>query len=119
MVVCTDPLRFAFAIRQLNIGDHLHRQTYDNIIKTREFTLSILGKELAREISICGNHYIPYGISELTVADLTPYASTKVKPKSIKECKVNIELTLDHVLDLRMYSLIVGTVVGLSVDSKI
>jgi len=114
-----DPLRFAFSIRRLNIGNHLGRQTYDNIIKTREFVLSIPGKALAREISVCGNPYLPYGISEITVASLTPYASNKVQPPSIKECKINMELTLDHVLDLNIYSLIVGTVVGLSVNTEI
>jgi len=114
-----DPYRIAFAIRRLNITDNLRRQTYDNLRKHPEFVLSLGENKLADAVSICGDPYIPYGISEMEVAGFTRLPSRNVAPPGIQECKVNIECKVDRIEDLTMLSIVVGTVVGLNLHQSV
>ncbi len=97
---------------------HDVRHGFYNLQKNGECVISYIGESLLNESIIC-NMPIPYGISEFDVAGLTPFDSTMVKPKSIKECPVNMECRVVHSHSLDgVYQLYVCEIVGVSVDEK-
>jgi len=69
---------------------NMKRDTYRNVLETREFVLNYPSTRLLRQIWITSKHF-PYGVSELEKANLTGFPSEKVKPPRIKECRAHIE----------------------------
>lgn len=95
------------------------RDTYRNIIETKEFVLNIPTTSQIREIDLTAGKFPPQ-VNEFEVANLTPLNSLKVRPPRIKECRAHIECRLSKVIDLnRKEVIIIGKVVSLSLDKEL
>lgn len=97
---------------------NVKRDTYRNVLETKEFVLNFPSVDLLKQIWITSKHF-PYGISELEKANLTVFPSEKVKPPRIKECKAHIECKVLWIKPIGSSCLILGEIILLSVDEKI
>ena len=97
---------------------NMKRDTYRNVLETKEFVLNFPSVDLLKQIWITSKHF-PYGVSELEKASLTVFPSEKVKPPRIKECKAHIECKVLWTKPIGSSCLILGEIISLSVDEKI
>ena len=97
---------------------NMKRDTYRNVLETKEFVLNFPSVDLLKQIWITSKHF-PYGISELEKASLTIFPSEKVKPPRIKECKAHIECKVLWTKTIGSSCLILGEIISLSVDEQI
>lgn len=97
---------------------NMRRDTYRNVLETREFVINFPSIDLLRQILITSKHF-PYGVSELEKANLTSFPSEKVKPPRIKECMAHIESKVLWTKPIGSSCLILGDIVSVSVDKKI
>lgn len=97
---------------------NMKRDTYRNVLETKEFVLNFPSVDLLKQIWITSKHF-PYGISELEKASLTIFPSEKVKPPRIKECKAHIECKVLWTKPIGSSCLILGEIISLSVDERI
>jgi len=97
---------------------NMKRDTYRNVLETKEFVLNFPSVDLLKQIWITSKHF-PYGVSELEKASLTIFPSEKVKPPRIKECKAHIECKVLWTKSIGSSCLILGEIISLSVDEKI
>lgn len=97
---------------------NVKRDTYRNVLETKEFVLNFPSVDLLKQIWITSKHF-PYGVSELEKANLTVFPSEKVKPPRIKECKAHIECKVLWIKPIGSSCLILGEIISLSVDEKI
>ncbi|MFC2149505.1 flavin reductase family protein [Candidatus Auribacterota bacterium] len=100
------------------IGVAPSRDTYKNIIETKEFVVAVPGPELVEAINITAKKY-PREESEFDKAGLTPVESEIVKPFRVKECQSNLECTLEWVKEAGDHFIIVGKVVAADIDESI
>lgn len=97
---------------------NMKRDTYRNVLETREFVLNFPSVDLLKQIWITSKH-LPYGVSELEKAGLTSFHSEKVKPPRIKECKAHMECRVLWTKPVGSSCLILGEIISISVDEKI
>lgn len=97
---------------------NMKRDTYRNVLETKEFVLNFPSVNLLKQIWITSKHF-PYGVSELEKAGLTSFPSEKVKPPRIKECKAHIECKILWTKPIGSSCLILGEIILISVDEKI
>jgi flavin reductase (DIM6/NTAB) family NADH-FMN oxidoreductase RutF len=64
---------------------------------------------------------VPKGINEIEIAGWTELPSTEVDTPGIKECPLNLECRKAHFIQLKqpMRALVIGEVVGVSIDSSL
>ena len=93
------------------------RDTYKNILETREFVLNYPSIHLLRQIWIASKHF-PYGVSELEKANLTAVSSEKVKPPRIQECIAHVECKVLWTKPIGSSCLVLGEIVSISADRK-
>ena len=103
---------------QVLFSTNVKRDTYRNVLETKEFVLNFPSVDLLKQIWITSKHF-PYGVSELEKANLTVFPSEKVKPPRIKECKAHIECKVLWIKPIGSSCLILGEIISLSVDEKI
>lgn len=95
------PISFKPPLLMLSLSPKTN--TFDNIIKYKEFVVNILGKEHLDKVLRCGKHF-PKGFNKLEQVGLHWYSSEKVKPPRVKEAKVWLEckfiggVKIDHVI---------------------
>jgi flavin reductase (DIM6/NTAB) family NADH-FMN oxidoreductase RutF len=97
---------------------NMKRDTYRNVLETKEFVLNYPSTHLLREIWVTSKHFV-YGVNELEKAGLTAFPSEKVKPPRIKECGAHIECKVLWTKPIGSSCLVLGEIVSVSVDSKI
>lgn len=97
---------------------NVKRDTYRNVLETKEFVFNFPSVDLLKQIWITSKHF-PYGISELEKANLTIFPSEKVKPPRIKECRAHIECKVLWTKSIGSSCLILGEIISLSVDETI
>ena len=97
---------------------NMKRDTYRNVLETREFVLNYPSTSLLRQIWVTSKHF-PYGVNELEKAELTELPSEKVKPPRIKECIAHIECRVLWTKPIGSSCLVLGEIVSISVDEKI
>ena len=100
------------------IGVHDSRDTYDNILDTKEFVVAVPGPELVKEIDITAKGF-PREESEFEKAGLTPLESQVVKPYGVAECQANFECTLEWIKQAGDHYIVVGRVVAASIDDEV
>lgn len=100
------------------IGVGLTKDTYKNILETKEFVVGIPGPDLVKEIDIAAKSF-PRDVSEFEKAGLTPLESKVVRPFRVKECQSNFECKLEWIKQAGDHYIIVGRVVAASIDDKI
>ena len=98
------------------------KDTLANILESGEFGVNILPIEYLHQMEITSGVF-PLGESEMEMADLTPYPSTKIKPPLIREAIVGLECVkvADYVVDSGPHwvTLVVGEGVAVHTDSEI
>ena len=110
-IVCSKPPQISISIRP-------SRLSHKMISESREFVINIPTKNILKATDFCGmqsgNH-----IDKFKEAGLTPMAATKISSPIIKECPVNIECILKHVLPLGTHDMFIGEVVAVHVDEDL
>jgi len=100
------------------LSTNMKRDTYRNILETKEFVLNFPSIKLLKQIWITSKHF-PYGVSEIEKADLTGFPSEKVKPPRIKECSAHMECKVIWTKPIGSSCLVLGDIVSISVDKRI
>ena len=100
------------------IGVRTSRDTYKNILKTKEFVVAVPGPDLIKKINKTAKAF-PREISEFEKAELTPLGSEVVKPFGVKECQANFECRFEWIKQAGDHYIIVGRVVAVSIDNRI
>lgn len=103
---------------QVLFSTNLKRDTYRNVMETKEFVLNYPSPRLLKEIWITSKHF-PYGVSELEKAGLTGFPSEKVKPPRIRECKAHIECKVLWTKPIGSSCLVLGDILSISIDKEI
>jgi len=110
------PISFHPPLYAIGVKDT--RDTYKNILETKEFVVAVPGPDLIREIDTTAESF-PREVSEFEKAGFTPVASKVVKPFRVKECQSNFECRLEWIKQAGDHYIIVGRVVAASIDDRI
>lgn len=102
---------------QILFSTNMKRDTYRNILETKEFVVNYPDTHLLKQIWITSKHF-PYGVSELEKANLTGFLSEKVKPPRIKECRAHVECKVLWTKPIGSSCLVLGEIVSISADGK-
>ena len=96
--VCYNPptLLFCPGVRATDAG---RKDTYYNILTTKEFVINIVTEELAEAMNITATE-MPPEVNEFEMAGLTPAPSTRVRPPRVAESPVNFECTLNQIIEI-------------------
>ena len=98
------------------------KDTLINIEATGEFVVNIV-PESAFEMMDLSSQKLPYGESEIDEFAIPTKKSVLIKPPSIAISPINIECVLSDIMDIkestRNNKMIIGKVVGMSVDESI
>lgn len=86
------------------IGKPSH--TYKNIKRTKELTINVVSKPIAKAAEICGQN-IPENESELEKANLHCEKSKKVSVPIIKECVANLECKYVKEIEINYHSFVI------------
>jgi flavin reductase (DIM6/NTAB) family NADH-FMN oxidoreductase RutF len=116
--ICAEPPTVCFSVtNRLPPKD-----TVANIRATGEFVVNIVTEAIAEQMNLCSGDY-PAGMSEFSMAGLTPEASEIVKPPCVRESPMNMECKLIQIVEVGARSggasLIIGEVVRFHFDSAI
>ena len=103
---------------QVLLSTNMKRDTYRNILETREFVANFPDTSLLRQIWVTSKHF-PYGVNELERAGLPSFPSERVKPPRIKECKAHVECKVLWTKPIGSTSLVLGEVVSISAHKEI
>ena len=111
MPVSFDPPLMAFGFRQ-------ERDTYRNIMDTKEFVVAYPTPEVAEAVDKTAQA-LPRDQSEFALAGLTPQPSRAVRSASVAECPVNIECRLEWAKQAGDHHVVVGRAVAVSVSEEL
>jgi len=100
------------------VGVGTTRDTYLNIMETKEFVVGLPCPDMVKQIEVAATRF-SREVSEFEEAGLTPVESEVVKPFRIKECQSNLECTLEWVQQAGDHYVVVGKVVAASIDDRI
>ena len=101
---------------QVLLSTNMKRDTYRNILETKEFVINYPGTDLLKQIWVTSKHF-PYGVSELEKANLTGFPSEKVKPPRIRECKAHIECKVLWTKPIGSSCIVLGDIVSISAST--
>jgi flavin reductase (DIM6/NTAB) family NADH-FMN oxidoreductase RutF len=99
------------------LSSNMKRDTFRNILETREFVLNFPSADLLKQIWITSKHF-PYGVNELEEAGLTWLPSEKVKPPRIKECRVHMECKVIRTKPVGAACIILAEILSISIDEE-
>lgn len=110
-VACSDPPMLSMGIRP-------SRHSYSLISRTKEFVVNIPTKRILEQTDFCG---MTSGreVDKPSKTGLTLLKSSKVRPRLIKECPVNMECILKQVVELGTHHLFLGEIVLVHADSAV
>ena len=96
---------------QVGIAIATTSHTYDNIIRTKEFAVSIPGADIVKTLRILADA-IPPEKSELDEAGLTATSGIYVQVPSIVECVAAVEFTFDKEIPIGHHNFVIGEIKG-------
>lgn len=94
------------------------KDTWSNVRETGEFVVNIGSESLIDKINQSSGTYPP-DHDEFEAVSLTPQASDFVTPPRVAEASIAIECTLHDILEIGNGSLLLGDVVGFSIDQAV
>ena len=101
--VSADPpvVLFCPAVRPQNEERKLssHKDTFRNIVNTREFVVNIVSEEMAEKMNATSAQ-VPPEVDEFVLSGLTPLASEAVKPPRVAESPVQMECRLRQIIEV-------------------
>ena len=119
-VVGDDPPHVMFSTVR---GNNTNKDTLNNVLTTKQFVVNMVTEELVEQMNMTSQS-IPSNESEFDLANLTPIASTKVKPPRVKESPITMECELVHHYTLENHktggaTIIIGRIVMFHVDESV
>lgn len=81
------------------LRDGSFKDTYNNIVKTRECTVQVVTREMLEQVNICAGEF-PQGVDEFSKSGFHPVPSVMVRPPRVKESPVQFECTLEQMIPL-------------------
>ena len=104
-------------------GNDTNKDTLNNVLATKQFVVNMVTEELVEQMNTTSQP-IPSTESEFELANLTPIASTKVKPPRVKESPITMECELVHHYTLENHkyggaTIIIGRIVMFHVDESV
>lgn len=110
-VLCNHPPVIGISITRSHLS-------YKQIRETGEFVINVPSEDLLWETDVCGC-ISGRKKDKFELTGLTLIPSSVVKVPSIKECPVNIECKVKHILDMGIDSLFIAEVVANFADEEI
>jgi flavin reductase (DIM6/NTAB) family NADH-FMN oxidoreductase RutF len=86
------------------------KDTARNILELQEFVVHIVDQQNVEQVNLTAAPLAP-DQSEITIAGLTPVASSLITVQGVKEAKVRMECRLERSLEFPGFDLIIGRVV--------
>lgn len=119
--ICADPMMVCFApMRKAGEGDK--KDTLLNIEETKEFVINIVSEKIAEQMNECATPYAK-GTDEFLASGLTKEQSELISPPRVKESDVQLECTLDQIVEFGNHegsgSLVIGKVVMVHVRDEL
>ncbi|WP_395058300.1 flavin reductase family protein [Flavobacterium sp.] len=104
-------------------GNDTNKDTLNNVLATKQFVVNMVTEELVEQMNMTSQP-IPSNESEFDLANLTPIASTKVKPPRVKESPITMECELVHHYNLENHktggaTIIIGRIVMFHVEESV
>lgn len=119
--ICADPMMICFSPMRKGT-DGGKKDTLNNIEKTREFVVNIVGEKIVNQMNECAIEFSPE-VDEFEEAGLTKVQSEIVKPPRVEESDVQLECVLHEILDFGdkpgAGSLVIGQVVNIHVKDEL
>jgi flavin reductase (DIM6/NTAB) family NADH-FMN oxidoreductase RutF len=110
-ICCSDPPCVSVAIRK-------PRQTYENLLAHRAFTVSIPSRDYIREVdyfgTVSGKKTDKFGTTKLT-----PLKSDLVYAPFVKEFPFALECRVLHNLDIGVHTLFVGEILDIKAEDSV
>jgi len=101
------------------IGSDKDRDTYRNIVETKEFVLNVPSTSMLEKVNITGIKF-PAEIDEFEKARFTPMPASQIKAPLIAECKCHFECKVLNIYEINETRvIIIGEVVAISIDREL
>jgi flavin reductase (DIM6/NTAB) family NADH-FMN oxidoreductase RutF len=110
-VVCSQPPMVGIAIRP-------SRYSHELITRSRELVVNMPTAEHLKMVDYCGM-VSGREVDKFKETGFTPLPASRVKPPLIKECPVNMECEVRHILQLGAHDLFVAEIVVNQVDEEV
>lgn len=94
------------------------RYSYHMLKETGEFVINIPGGNLTKETDLCGI-LSARKVNKWEAAKLTPVEASIVKVPMIKECPVNIECVIKHIIALGSHDIFLAEIVATHADEEV
>lgn len=108
--VCSDPPQLGIAIRP-------KRHSCKIIEETKEFVVNIPTEELVKIVDKTG-FCSGRNVDKFKEFNLTAIPSSQIKPPLIKECSVNLECKVKHVMELGSHVFFIGEILTVQADEE-
>lgn len=108
---------FSFKPPLVGIGIAPGRHSYSLIKESREFVLSIPGKEIVNAVQYCGTKS-GRDVDKFMEAKLIPVQGETVKAPLIKECPVNLECKIVKEVEAGDHTWFIGEVKKVHIDEN-
>ena len=104
-------------------GNDTNKDTLNNVLATKQFVVNMVTEDLVEKMNATSQP-ISSTESEFDLANLTPIASTKVKPPRVKESPITMECELVHHYTLENHkyggaTIIIGRILMFHVDESV
>lgn len=108
--VCSDPPMVSVSIRPT-------RYSHKLVAREREFVLNIPTGDMLEALDYCGT-VSGKDVDKFKETGLTPVPAQLVRGHWIRECPVNIEARVRHIINLGVHDLFIAEVLGVFVDKE-
>lgn len=76
-------------------GNNTNKDTLNNVLSNGQFVVNMVTEELAEQMNTT-SQAVASDVDEFQLANLTPIASSKIKPMRVKESPISFECELVH-----------------------
>lgn len=119
-IVGEDPPHVMFSTAHSN--EH-KKDTLRNTLETKQFVVNMVTEDLVEKMHITGQN-VPHDVNEFELANVTPVASSKVKPPRVKESPIAFECELVHHYTLEKHksggaTIVIGRIIAFHFDEEV
>ena len=114
-IVSSNPPMISLSIQH---AAGVRKDTARNILELQEFVVHIVDQQNVEQVNLTAAPLAP-DQSEITIAGLTPVASSLITVQGVEEAKVRMECRLERSLEFPGFDLIIGRVVQFHIDPDI
>lgn len=109
--ICSDPAMVSISVRK-------ERASYPMLLKSKEFVINLVTKELTRACDYCG---VKSGkdVDKFKETGLTKAKAAKVNAPLIAESPVSLECVVEQVIELGSHDMFIARVVAVDVDDSL